>query len=864
MVQILGFFSNTWDYISFSIINGIFVLVAKVYDYMLQLASNRNAIDVSKLTGFATTVYVLAGVFMLFRVLVSLIQMLINPEQIADKQAGAGKIMTRVVMVIVMLMLFAPNGLLFGTGGYGLFSKIESALLEDNDGENDGLIVQIMKKADWDEPKTGSTTHIDSNGVEHGGSSGNFSASKNSKNNNFLIENVEAASSKELVCYYYDVSTKKNYLGKNSYSDIKLNKFYKIIFSLEKKDGYKKMRGNVAGDDVDGHAYYYVSNARVKGGEYGDDFRYASLPGNRVLYDYNSMFYEGSMFRSEKAVLPDKCPQYIDTDGPGDLALKKEPSMATDGILGGYKSPTKMINDITKKYEDEKVDSDNPAVDSHGPSDPKTGNYSYVDKLSTKNSLLFAQASAASLQECTTNATDECKKAQQEMFKSPAGNAKMTKAIQNDKIDVSFIFSVLAGIGILVFLLYLCIEILVRRLKLFFLELIAPLPIMCYIDPKDKIFNSWLKMYFSTYLDLFIKLISISMAITLLGSVAKNFWSSDGFFTKFFYLVAILSFAKIVPTMISKIFGIDSMGGSFKDILGMGKAAAGFGVGAIAGAGAGLITGASAMMAAQGTKNRLLAGAQGLGSGFSGLARGAGAGMKGNVFGGAKSVAGQNENRRNLYASGVSPMAAVGQGILSKFNADYATRKDKKMQLANDKKQVMDNFAKHKSDMQNTAMDSKFMKSVMQARKNGVNLGDDKVEYLRDKWIDAQLDGVSGSDFINSLTQPGEQYANEFADLFSDDRFGFDYVGGFAENGKREALITSMSKANSDLSDSKILTDATHVSSVGSFADLDSATKSAKQASSAIERDVYAQTEGSARYRTAKTVRDNNSGGKNQ
>ena len=54
---------------------------------------------------FAQSLYTIAGVFMLFRVTVGLINMIINPDQVNDKNAGAGKLLTRIVTSIVLLLV---------------------------------------------------------------------------------------------------------------------------------------------------------------------------------------------------------------------------------------------------------------------------------------------------------------------------------------------------------------------------------------------------------------------------------------------------------------------------------------------------------------------------------------------------------------------------------------------------------------------------------------------------------------------------------------------------------------------------------------------------------------------------------------
>lgn len=49
-------------------------------------------------------VYVILGIFMLFKVTISLITYLVNPDKINDKEQGVGKLTTRVITVLIMLI----------------------------------------------------------------------------------------------------------------------------------------------------------------------------------------------------------------------------------------------------------------------------------------------------------------------------------------------------------------------------------------------------------------------------------------------------------------------------------------------------------------------------------------------------------------------------------------------------------------------------------------------------------------------------------------------------------------------------------------------------------------------------------------
>lgn len=632
MLQILGIFSE----IEVSITSGLYAGVAKVYDILLTIIHDTSDLTGTTFDSLIDTCYVLAGVFMLFRVAIGMIQMIINPDQITDAKVGAGKLMTRIILSIVMLILFVPSGILFGNE-IGIFPRMERALLA-----SDGIVMRLINDKVPDTPS----------------SSGRSSSTSSSSKNN----SDSSKSSNTLTCYYYDVEAIKNYGSSHSSNDITVGKFYKIIFSTKKKSGYTQMRGAVAGDKVKPHVYYYVSNARVKGGEFGDDFKYQSLPSNRVLYDTDNLFYKGGTWSwsDAKGVLPSKCPKLLDPSGNGDIKIREKSTNTSSGIVGGYTSPTKMINDINKKYKDDAVDSDgNPTVEEH---DGTNGEKQYLTKLKYSNeSIEFAQGTAASFQECADGSEKECQEAQTKMFLSKSGNNKIVQLIDDGDMDIGFMISLITGIGLIVYIIVLCVDVIVRRFKLMLLQVLSPIPAISYVDPNDKIFNQWFKMYISTYIDLFIKLIAIALAIGLLTTVFgfntgdDSIWKTGGLLLRFFYIVAILVFAKLVPSMLSKIFGLDSMGGSFKDILGMGKAAAGFGAGAALGLGAGAITTGAALVAGArqgGFKGAAGAGLRALSSAGAAVVGGAASGAKGNIRAGAQQNFAIGKRQREAIADG--------------------------------------------------------------------------------------------------------------------------------------------------------------------------------------------------------------------
>lgn len=760
MIQILGF----WSSIEFGIINGIYSLVIKVYDIMEKILKD-NAMDMSKFESIATTLYVLAGVFILFKVVIAMIQMILNPDLVTDKQAGAGKLITRIVTCLIMLIAFSPNGFLFGYEG--LFSRIEKAVLADDGLINNIINVDLSDQSSSSSSNSGSTTHESSSGSTHGGSSGNFASSIPSS---FLIENVYAAT--KVNCYYYRISSSENNYADadahgNERKKIKVDKIYKISYY------YNPNETTISNEDLtkarNSKKVYYKERSGVIGGS-------ANCSTSNCA-EYNHLAYPikmaGGISTVERTIKNGKCPGSLVWD-KNDKTWKAQTTGASStspGLRGG----TSSLSDLKDKLKKISVDvagfdsGGNSFVDSsNGRSKPTGDDYLFFTPVSD-NAIKFGQATASSLQECVPSAQSDCIKYQKDMFETKSANKEIVNLIDQENLEVSFIFSIIAGIGLIIYLLFLCVEIIIRRLKLFFLEVLAPIPIISYVDPKDKTFSTWIKMYIATYLDLFIKLIAIKIAIELVATVSNEFWSTGnietgiigGVLIKFFYIVAILAFAKILPTMISKIFNLDSMGGSFKDIMGMAKGAAGFGAGAVLGAGAGLVSGFSAAAKAPGMKNKLLAGAGAIGSGMSGLAKGAGSGAKGNILGGAKDVAAINSKRRSLYAGGITAMDMLKGATLGRVGMDAASRTDRKLEKEQLRADSLVSGGEVFNKMKSNAKDTKLYQNLAGYKDASGNslLNANEQSKLADIITQGSLMGEeSGTDYIR------EQISSSFGE----------------------------------------------------------------------------------------------------
>lgn len=116
-----------------------------------------------------------------------------------------------------------------------------------------------------------------------------------------------------------------------------------------------------------------------------------------------------------------------------------------------------------------------------------------------------------------------------------------------------------------------CIDIAIRSFKLIILRMIAPIPIISYIDPKaakDGAFSNWTKSLISTWLDLFIRLGILYFVLYIIDAVILS-WNFNlgniGFFRNavvvLFLIIGLLFFARQAPKFISDALGIKNSKG---------------------------------------------------------------------------------------------------------------------------------------------------------------------------------------------------------------------------------------------------------------------------------------------------------------
>ncbi len=95
-----------------SLLRGIFGALDKgIYwaiEILMQLTmdlSNLSIFSDSVINNFATRIYIILGLVMLFKIMISFIQILINPEKMDDKEQGVGGVLKRVVISLALIYL---------------------------------------------------------------------------------------------------------------------------------------------------------------------------------------------------------------------------------------------------------------------------------------------------------------------------------------------------------------------------------------------------------------------------------------------------------------------------------------------------------------------------------------------------------------------------------------------------------------------------------------------------------------------------------------------------------------------------------------------------------------------------------------
>lgn len=93
------------------------------------------------------------------------------------------------------------------------------------------------------------------------------------------------------------------------------------------------------------------------------------------------------------------------------------------------------------------------------------------------------------------------------------------------KYSYTFFISTVVGLVMILVFFPVCIDVVIRAFKLLALYMLAPLPIISYIDPKSSnggMFDSWLKLFIKTYISIFIQMASIYFVFALLTTLLNK------------------------------------------------------------------------------------------------------------------------------------------------------------------------------------------------------------------------------------------------------------------------------------------------------------------------------------------------------
>ncbi|MDD5980477.1 MAG: hypothetical protein PUC23_05160 [bacterium] len=482
-----------------NIVAGIYRTVARAYNLMLSftvdtfsLTSNANL--AAKINSIIDSIYTLIAVFMLFRITVTMIQYLIDPDKISDKSMGTGKLITRVIVSLALVIAFP---IIMDN----VVNPLQDALLQE-----DSILYKLFSVDDANAASADCINNINSatNAVNGG------NASK--------IGVGELASGCSL--------------DSSSFSAID-SKFDALNLSGV------KIYCNIGGEDESDESCdsYLDGNYYIKYGEYSTNFQ----------------------GKQRKMVL------YLTTS-------QTEANQYSDALDQGYS--TSQIN---------------------------SGISENLSELLNSDGGKFAMDIAASF------STDPIKVTNTKFIADPGGVQRLATLVNENTIDYDTFISIICGIILVVIFLILCIEVVIRNLKLLVLQILAPIAFISYMNPNDKVLENWFKKFIGCYLDLFFKILAIRMSIFFVSLISSTI---GGGLEKILIYLGIFLFAKTVPNLISDVLGIKNMGGTFKDSMNSLKTAALYGTSM-----AGSAIGGVAALAGGSTLGQA---AKVFGSGFSG------------------------------------------------------------------------------------------------------------------------------------------------------------------------------------------------------------------------------------------------------
>ena len=194
-----------------------------------------------------------------------------------------------------------------------------------------------------------------------------------------------------------------------------------------------------------------------------------------------------------------------------------------------------------------------------------------------KNFATFdAKSGYTPTEKCTRSCEDAVEEYNKEYKKGKFNLTKLSKYIDGSKkidgqeiyyYDYMMIVTGIVGIFMTWIIISFGIDIAVRMFELITLELLSPLFIATFVDPKSAQsgpFKNWLSAVGNIYLSLYIRLAILALMLLLISAIKEStifdsFGTSSGF-AKIFMVIGLLIFAKKAPKWISDMIGLKGNG----------------------------------------------------------------------------------------------------------------------------------------------------------------------------------------------------------------------------------------------------------------------------------------------------------------
>lgn len=731
---------------------GLYRSIAAIYTDMLNLVDTFNDSPLAeKLNNISTNVYVLVGVFMLFRIGVSLLNYLVDPSKLDDKKVGGGQLVTHILISIVLLL--SLNFVFKWT------NDLQTILLE-----RDGILYKIISTGNAEMSKLNDLQLINTQEVSV--------VSKKYKDN-------------ENIC--------------NNTATIKAALKEHIINNIREGCFTKKYTRAEAEKLVNSVPITYNSSGRELTGISGS-IDETSLKG---LNTKVSVKYKNQVGQSVSGVKPNfhltNATCYFNFPLSRDYSDNSLDSIS--GFHVEYYCDSSKSDEVEKSIE---------GIENKKEQQIRKDQGKYDNSSIEESGFEFATITLSTFMSPSDEVDDTILK-QYSGEKSSDWWADQIEDEQKSSSGITYsmdwLLAFICGLAIIAVLLAIMIEVVVRNLKLVFLQAIAPIPVVSYMNPNDKLLGTWVKQYIGVYFSLFIQLFVILIIPDLMMKLLDSV--TGGFILKIVIIAGCLLFTKEAPKFIGKLLGLDNMEGSFGDAFKMVKTGLGIGAGAAAGAVAGAFTGAGA----GGSLSTFMGGMLG------GAFRGASSGSQGKIFEGAGKQIARNKKVRDMNLNGSN----WSQRMLSKVGLDAESRAQGDLKRLQNEQKAYQDFNQHKKNIEDLADSSDFMKNLRNQRNadGSQKYTEEQLKQARTSWISAQRQIASGVVRTGSVTVGGQTYSVS------------------EEKGKWSGIQTELKVAEIERSNSSLLQGlSSGATPITDFAALDAIDKDAKTANNGLTIEI--------------------------